>query len=554
MRLLVLGGTGFLGKAVAARARDRGMTVTALGRGGRPAPEGVEFIAGDRSDPAGLAALSDRVWDAVVEVSTQPGQVRAALAEVTAEHWVYVSSANVYARTDVLEQEESAEVLAPLDGDTVDDIADYGAAKVACENAVREGAGSATIVRAGLIGGRGDDTGRSGYYVWRMAHPTGEDILVPDDLEFPVAVLDVDDLADWIVTAAAEGLDGTFNAAGEATTLGAALRAAREVVGAQAPTIRRVLLDLLEREGVANWMGPRSLPLWIADPAWRNFGSMDTRAARAHGLTTRPLVDTLRGALATEEERVDARPAGLTDEEEIALRAAVDATILPAVFLHGSGTAGRANWPAQQGVPEERRCVFVERLARGDNPDEVAAWVLENAPPRFHLVGHSYGGVTALLLATRHPEQVASLTLIDPAAFGISAEGPHTRAHMDALSPVFDRADDPAVSDLEFSAMFAAASGLPAPNVPEERRAVLAAHLRAIRPPWTLDVDPTVPQRISTLVIVGDSDEMYAEVADVLRAQGATVVPRSGLGHRPHDDPEVTEMMREHWSSAENQP
>lgn len=205
------------------------------------------------------------------------------------------------------------------------DEPDYGAAKVACEVAIRAAAGTATIVRSGLIGGPGDVSGRIGYYPWRFAHPTGPDVLVPPDLGFPCALIDVGDLAAWIVLAARERLDGTFNATGPTITLGDLLETARHVAGSTA-TIRPVPAGVLERHGVTAWMGPRSLPPWIDDPEWRYFATMGTTAARAQGLTTRPIEQTLARALAFEERRTRARQAGLTDATEVALRAALEAT------------------------------------------------------------------------------------------------------------------------------------------------------------------------------------------------------------------------------------
>lgn len=92
MNLLLLGGTGFLGRAVATHARDRGVTVTALARGSAPVPEGVELVRADRDRPDALVALHGRTWDAVVDVSSQPGHVRRAMREITTRHVVYISS------------------------------------------------------------------------------------------------------------------------------------------------------------------------------------------------------------------------------------------------------------------------------------------------------------------------------------------------------------------------------------------------------------------------------------------------------------------------------
>lgn len=321
MDLLLLGGTRFLGYAVATAARDRGHDVTCLARGSGPVPEGVRLVQSDRDADDGLAALAGRSWGGVIDMATQPGHVRRAVRDLRTPHRVQVSTANVYAGA-VREQGEDGPLLEPLAADVMDGIEDYGPAKVADEEAVRSADGTATIVRAGLIGGPGDVSGRTGYYPWRFAHPTGPDVLVPDDLEMPTAVIDVDDLAAWLVLAVERRVDGTFNATGPTTTLGEVLDTSARVAGTGAVP-RPVPADVLEREGIRPWMGPRSLPLWIPDPALRWFATMDTSAARRAGLTTRPLEETLARALVYEEQRSEPRGCGLTDEEEERLRAAL---------------------------------------------------------------------------------------------------------------------------------------------------------------------------------------------------------------------------------------
>lgn len=322
MDLLLLGGTRFLGSAVATAARDRGHEVTCLARGSGPVPEGVGLVEADRDADGALVRVADRDWDAVIDLATQPGHVRRAVRDLRTPHRVQVSTANVYARSDIPEQDEDGPLVDPLEADVMGGMEDYGPAKVACEEVVRSAAGTSTIVRAGLIGGPGDVSGRTGYYPWRFAHPTGPDVLVPDDPEMPTAVIDVDDLAAWIVLAAERRIDGSFNATGPTTTLGRMLEAARHVAGSDAMA-RPVPADVLEREGVNPWMGPSSLPLWIPDPALRWFATLDTSAARRAGLTTRPLEETLARALAYEEERSAPRGCGLTDEEEARLRRAL---------------------------------------------------------------------------------------------------------------------------------------------------------------------------------------------------------------------------------------
>ncbi|MBK0422534.1 NAD-dependent epimerase/dehydratase family protein [Leucobacter sp. CSA2] len=323
MNILVLGGTAFLGRAIALAALVRGHEVTCLARGTDEAPGGVDFVRADRDESDGLRLVRDRRWDAVIDVSRQPGQVRRAVRELRTRHWVFVSSGNAYADFSRIEQDEDAATLAPLASDVMADMSQYGPAKVACEQAVRSVDGPATIVRSGLIAGPGDATGRSGYWPWRFAHPTGPDVIAPDDPTFPCAMIDVRDLADWIVAAAEQRIDGVFNATGPTTTLERVLEAAAEVAGSDVP-VRPVPAARLAELGVGGWMGPATLPLWIDDADWRGFATMNTERARAAGLVTRPLTHTLRDALAYEETRTSPRLTGLDDEEERRVRLALD--------------------------------------------------------------------------------------------------------------------------------------------------------------------------------------------------------------------------------------
>lgn len=340
MRVLVLGGTAWLGRTVAVEAVARGHEVTCAARGSEEPPAGVTFVRVDRDEDDGLTSTSGLAgrWDAVVDVSRQPGHVRRAVRDLDTDHWVFVSTSNVYARFDAVDQPEEAPRRAPLVGDVMADMGSYGEAKVACEDAVAAATAAvdstvtATIVRSGLIGGPGDASGRTGYWPWRFAHPVGrstmssgpaEDaravpiVVVPDDSAFPCAIIDVRDLAAWIVTAAERHLHGVFNAAGPTTTLDEVLTTAAHVANSRA--YRHPLgAEHLRGLGIQGWMGPASLPLWIDDPDWRGFATLDTSRARAAGLTTRPLADTLRDALADEETRTANNPrrAGLSDEDE----------------------------------------------------------------------------------------------------------------------------------------------------------------------------------------------------------------------------------------------
>lgn len=317
MEILVLGGTRFLGRAVAQEALARGHAVTCLARGSAPAPTGVTFVTGDRDTDDGLAPVSGRRWDAVVDVAREPGHVRRAVRDLDTDHWVFVSTANVYAESPEVDRAEDAPLVPPLATDTMNGPEDYGPAKVACEQLYAGSGRSATLVRAGLIGGDGDSSARTGYWPWRFAHPVGEEVVVPDDPDFPCAVVDVLDLAAFIVTAAEDRLDGPFNVTGPTTRLADLLACAAQVGGGRARP-RPVAPARLAELGVGPWMGPRSMPLWIDDPALRGFSTMDTARARAAGLSLRPLAETLAAALRYEETRAASspRPAGLDDDAE----------------------------------------------------------------------------------------------------------------------------------------------------------------------------------------------------------------------------------------------
>lgn len=328
-QILILGGTAFLGRETARQALARGHQVTCLARGSAPAPDGVRFVVGDRDEEDGLAAVADQRWDSVIDVTLQPVHARRAVRDLRTEHWVFVSTANVYEPGSCLD--ESAPRLAPLAGDRMDGMEEYGPAKVACEDTYRDSGTPAALVRAGLIGGPGDESGRSGYWPWRFANPVGGDgaeVVVPDDPDHPIALVDVRDLAAWLVHAAEERLAGPFNATGPATTLATVLTTAARAAGDRArprPVPPAVLTEL----GISAWAGPASLPLWIDDPDLRGFATLDTARAQAAGLATRPLLDTFRDVLAWEGSRHTPRRCGLDDEDERRVLRATQADARP---------------------------------------------------------------------------------------------------------------------------------------------------------------------------------------------------------------------------------
>lgn len=317
MRLLVLGGTAWLGGEVAAEGVRRGHEVVCLARGeSGEVPTGARLVRGDRDRSDAYDGVGGH-WDAVVDVARHPGHVRGAVAALDTDRYLFVSTGNVYAETAPLHQDETAALLPPLESDRMASMEEYGSAKVACEQAVLEAFGDrALIARAGLIGGPGDTSGRSGYWPWRFAHPSGAAVLVPAAGDRSSELIDVRDLAGWLVRSAEDGVGGVFNAVGPEVAVCTHLATAQRVAGFTGEVVAAPEAWLAE-QGVEEWMGPRSLPLWLADPDWQGFAARNGDKARAAGLTHRPLEDTLRDAL-TWEEAQEAHPhgAGLTDDDE----------------------------------------------------------------------------------------------------------------------------------------------------------------------------------------------------------------------------------------------
>ena len=324
--VLVLGGTSWLGGRVAALARDAGHDVTCLARGASgAAPDGVRLVRADRSDADAYGEVSGVDWDLVVDVARTPGHVRRAVAALAdrAAHWVFVSSCSVYARHDEPGADESSALLPALEADEATPE-QYGEGKVACEQAVRAARGDGALVaRSGLIVGRGDPSERFGYWPGRfaLAADDGRPVVVPERTDRPVQWVHVDDLAAWLLRAGIEGITGTFDALGAPTSLGSVLDAAARAAGF---TGERVALsdERLVAAGVEEFMGARSLPLWIADPDWAAFLDRSGLAARERGLDARPLLDSVTDAMAWERQlgldRARTR-AGLDRTDELAL-------------------------------------------------------------------------------------------------------------------------------------------------------------------------------------------------------------------------------------------
>lgn len=318
-KVLVLGGTSWLGGQIAHQAVVRGHDVTCLARGeSGKAPSAATFVQGDRSEASAYDVVLDHRWDMVIDVSRQPGHVRSAVEVLggTTSHWTFVSTGSVYAdQSGPLT--EASPLLEPLDGDVAEPET-YGEGKVACEEIVR-GLAHHLVVRVGLIGGPGDRSDRLGYYVARFALAHDEPVLVPDVASQPMQVIDVRDLAHWIVTMAEAKVTGIVHGAGERTTVGELIQLSAEVAGFSGEQVSAGE-DWLHSLDVEEWMGPRSLPLWLPASHF-GMGLMDDTRALEHGIERRPYVEMLRDTLTFENEQgLDRiRRAGLSREDELEL-------------------------------------------------------------------------------------------------------------------------------------------------------------------------------------------------------------------------------------------
>jgi 2'-hydroxyisoflavone reductase len=321
MRILILGGTVFLGRALTDAALQAGHHVTHLHRGKSAPPDArVETLTGDREGD--LKVLEGRTWDAVIDTSGYLPQVVKRSVEALRKktrRYAFVSSISVYRGEGYGEDAPVAPPPSPVPDAMTPET--YGALKAMCEDVVREGFGDdALLVRPGLIVGPHDPTDRFTYWPARVAR--GGRILAPGRPDRTIQFIDVRDLAQWVIRLLERGTTGTFNAAGPAKklTMEAFLDACVPGEGGGAISFEWRSDTFLEKHKVMPW---KELPMWIpdSDPRARGFLEVPVARALAAGLTFRPVRETIVDTVAWSRRRPPEREwkAGLAEERERAL-------------------------------------------------------------------------------------------------------------------------------------------------------------------------------------------------------------------------------------------
>ncbi|MER7674842.1 NAD-dependent epimerase/dehydratase family protein [Kitasatospora sp. NPDC096128] len=312
MRILIMGGTRFVGLHFARAALAAGHDVTVLHRGRSGAhllPEATHLIA-DRDTE--LTALHGLSWDATVDVSAYfPRQVRqlaTAIDPGAAGRYLLVSSMAVYDTPAAPGFTEDSPLL-PADGPEPEEItpATYGMLKVQCERAALEHFGpDALLVRPTYVIGPQDYTHRFDHWVQRLGR--GGEVLAPGRPDAPLQVVDARDLADWMLALLTTGATGAYHAATPPpSTMGGLLDAIASAVAPAGTTLTWVDDEFLRASGIQD----RALPLWSADPLRRATNTADPAAALATGLSLRPVADTAR-----EIEPFEPLPHALTPDGE----------------------------------------------------------------------------------------------------------------------------------------------------------------------------------------------------------------------------------------------
>ena len=318
MKLLILGGTVFLGRSIVEAALARGHEVTLFNRGLHNPdlfPE-VEKIRGNRNEDISLLQEGDRHWDAAIDTSGYVPRAVQASAEALVgrvHHYTFISSISVFADFSKDGIDEQSPV-GTLEDETVEEVTNetYGPLKALCElTAERAMPGRVLVVRPGLIVGPNDVTDRFTYFPYRVAQ--GGEMLAPGEPEQQTQFIDVRDLAEWIVRMVEAGKTGTYNATGPdyALTMGQFLAECKFAVGSDVQftwVSEAFLADILEEVNLQPWV-PNE---------YAAMRSVNCSKAFADGLTFRPLAETVRDTLAWKATSAepDTMRSGLKPEHE----------------------------------------------------------------------------------------------------------------------------------------------------------------------------------------------------------------------------------------------
>ncbi|HLZ76730.1 NAD-dependent epimerase/dehydratase family protein [Phenylobacterium sp.] len=338
LKILILGGTGFIGPNQVRYALSRGHEVTIFNRGKQKEdwPGHVEELLGDRNT-GDLKSLEGREWDVCIDnPTTLPFWVRdaAKVLKGKVRQYIFVSTISVYAANDKPADEtaatdpyKGADPMAETQATVAKNPALYGQLKAVSEAEARKAFGEAatTVVRPGLIVGPGDETDRFSYWPVRLANPGGKwgpEVLAPGDGTDPVQFIDARDLAEWIVRLAETGATGTFNGTGKPVAMKAFLSGVAAGVHAE-PKLTWVSTKFLDDHKVHAWSDQ---PVWVPNQGeTAGFHHRSIARALKAGLTYRPLPltagDTLAWFKTQPAERQAKLRSGLTPERETALLA-----------------------------------------------------------------------------------------------------------------------------------------------------------------------------------------------------------------------------------------
>ena len=328
MRILVIGGTRFLGRHLVESALARSHEVTLFNRG-KSNPNlfpDLETIIGDREHD--VNKLEGRIWDAAIDVAGYVPRIVRLSAEVlkdTVSRYVFISSISVYENFKKVGIDES-DPVGKIKDETVEAITGetYGPLKALCEKTVEDiyGLERTLIVRPGLIVGPHDPTDRFTYWPVRVAR--GGDVLAPEKPEAPIQIVDVRDLSEFIIDLIQVNASGVYNATGPdyELTLGRLLEVSKHISGSDA-RFHWASVEFLNQHKVEAWS---DMPTWVPDDE-EGAGSsrVDVSKAIAAGLTFRPLEETVRDTLEWARTRPADHPwrAGLTAEREEEVLAAL---------------------------------------------------------------------------------------------------------------------------------------------------------------------------------------------------------------------------------------